>query len=128
MENSNTKAQYVTNGKLYQLERHGDLFRTKVVLNIIPGSNINIKEIIGKYECFLLTRSLFDINGLPNHGSDVRSDLLHTLSNCIDGAWIDSWWGKLDVTVIDAIIFHLPISTKFKSFQMLSTSFLNHIV
>ena len=54
--------------------------------------------------------------------------MLHTLSNCIDGAWIDSWLGKLDVTVIDAIMFHLPISTKFKSFQMLSASFLNHIV
>ena len=58
----------------------------------------------------------------------IHFTMLHTLSNCIDGAWIDSWLGKLDVTVIDAIMFHLPISTKFKSFQMLSTSFLNHIV
>ena len=33
MKNSNKKAHYVTDGKLHQLERHCDLFRTIAVLN-----------------------------------------------------------------------------------------------
>ena len=103
MKNSNANSHYVINSKLHQLETHVDLFRTILVLNAIPGSNINIKEIIGKYERFLLTKSLFDATGLPNHGSNERSNLLHALSSCIVEAWIDPWQGKLDITVIDVI-------------------------
>ena len=72
MKNRNTKAHYVTDGKLQQLERHCDLFRTIAVLNTVPGSNINIKEIIENYECSSLTRSLFDVSDSPNHGGDRK--------------------------------------------------------
>ena len=50
MKNSNTKAHYVTDSKLHQIERHCDLFKTIVVLNTVPGNNINIKEIILNYD------------------------------------------------------------------------------
>ena len=63
MKNSNTKAHYVTDGKLHQLERHCDLFRTISVLNTVPGSNINKKGIIVNYGYSSLARSLFDANG-----------------------------------------------------------------
>ena len=42
MKYENAKDHYVAKGKLHQLERHCD-FRTIVVCNTIPGSNINIK-------------------------------------------------------------------------------------
>ena len=130
MKNSKTKAHYVTDGKLDQLERYCDLFRTIAVLNTIPGNNINIKEIIGNYECSSLARTLFDASGLRNHGGDGKSDLVHAVCNSLDGAWIHLWRDKLHVVVIDAMgaIFHLPKSTKFESFQMLSSSFINYIV
>ena len=63
MKNKNAQAHYVAKGKLHQLERHCD-FGTIVVCNTIPGSNINIKEIIGNYECSSLAGSLFDASGL----------------------------------------------------------------
>ena len=69
MKNSHTKAHYVTDGKLHQLETHCDLFRTRVVLNTVPGSNINTNEIIGNYECSSLARSLL----MPG---DRKSDLV----------------------------------------------------
>ena len=77
-----------------------------------------------------LVRNLFDPSGLPNHGGDGKPDLVHAVCNFIDGAWIDPWRDKLDAVVIDAMsaTFHLPISTKFGSFQMLSLSFMNYIV
>ena len=49
MKNSNTNDHYVTDSKLHQLDRHCDLLRTIVVLDTVPGSNINIKEIIENY-------------------------------------------------------------------------------
>ena len=87
------------------------MFRKIVILNSIPGSNI--KRIVGNNEYFLLARSLFDTSGLPNHGGDGKSDLVHAVSNCIDDVWVNLWRGKLDVVVIDAMraIFHLPKST-----------------
>ena len=129
MKSSNTKAHYVTDGKLHQLERQL-LFRTIALVNTVPGSNINITEMIGNYECSSLARSLFDANGLPNHGGDGKSDLAHAVCNCIDVAWINSWRDELDVVVIDAMsaIFHFPKSTKCESFHMLSSSFINYIV
>ena len=128
MENSITQAHYVTDGKLHQLERHCDLFRTIAVLNTVPDSNINIKEIIGNYECSSSARSLFDSSGLPNPGFDGKSDLVHAVFNYINGAWIDPCRDKLDVVVIDVMIaiFHLSKSTKVESSQMFS-SFINHI-
>lgn len=44
--------------------------------------------------------------------------------------YFDPWQDKLDVVVTDAMsaIFHLTNSTKFESFQMLSSSFVNYIV
>ena len=100
------------------------------ILNTVPGSNINIKEIIGTYECSSLARSLFDASGLPNHCGDEKSDLVDAVCNSIDGAWINPWQDKLDSVVIDAMsaIFHLPISAEFESFQMLPLSFISHIV
>ena len=89
MKNSNTKAHSVTDGKSHQLERHCDLFRKIAVLNTVPGSNINIKKIIGNYECSSLARSLFDATGLPNYGGDGKSDLVHAVLNSLDGALID---------------------------------------
>ena len=53
MRNSNTKTHYINDSKLHQLDRHCDLFGTIAVLNTIPGSNINIKEITDNYECSL---------------------------------------------------------------------------
>ena len=103
MKNSNTKAHYLTDGKWHQLERHCWFFRTIAVLNTAPGSNINIKEIIGNYECSSLARRLFDASSLPNHGGDRKSDLVHAIRNSIDGAWIDPRRYKLDVKVIDAM-------------------------
>ena len=55
MKNRKIKAHFVTDSKSHQLQRHCDLLRTIVVLNIIPGSNINIKEIIENCECSSLT-------------------------------------------------------------------------
>ena len=129
MKNSNTKTHYVTDRKLHQLKRHCDLFRTIAVLNTVPGSNINIKEVIGNYECSSLARNLFDASGLPNHSGERKSDLVHAVCNSIDGAWIVPWRDKLDVVVIDAMsaILHFPKSTKFESFEMLSSSFTNYI-
>ena len=74
-----------------------------------------------------LVRNLFDSSGLPNHGGDGKPDLVHAVCNFIDGAWIDPWRDQLDAVVIDAMsaTFHLPKSTKFESFQMLSLSFIN---
>ena len=72
MKNSNTKAHYLTDGKWHQLERHCWFFRTIAVLNTAPGSNINIKEIIGNYECSSLARRLFDASSLPNHGKLLK--------------------------------------------------------
>ena len=63
MKNSNTKAHYVTYGKLHQLKRHCDLFRAIAVLNTISGNNVDIKGIISNYECSSLARSLFDAGG-----------------------------------------------------------------
>ena len=115
---------------LHQLERHCDLFGTIAILNTIPDSNINIKELIGNYECSSLDRSLSDTSDLTYHGAYGKSELVHAVHHSIDGAWIDLWQDKLDVVVIDAMsaIFHLSKSTKFESFQMLSWSSLNHIV
>ena len=79
MKNGNTKAYYITDGKLHQRERHCDLFRKIAVLNTVAGSNINIKKIVGNYECSSLARSLFDTTGLPNHGGDGKSDLVHAV-------------------------------------------------
>ena len=73
MKNSNKNAHYITNSKLHQLERCRDLFKTIVVLNTVPGSNINRKEIIGNYECSSLTRSFFPVSNLENHGGDRKS-------------------------------------------------------
>ena len=105
------------------------MFRTIAALDIVPGSNINIEQIIGNYECSALARSLFDASGLPNHGGDRKWDLVNAVCNSIDGAWIDQWRDKLDAVVIDAMsaIFHLRKSTKYESFQMLSSSFINYI-
>ena len=143
MKNSNTKAHYVTDGKLHWLEGHCDLFRTIAVLNTVSDSNINIKEIIGNYECFSLARSFFDASGLSNHSGCAEWDLVHAVCNylsanrsvarytrcrsdivVIDIVVIDI--AVIDVVVIDAMsaIFRLPKSTKFKSFQMLSSSFM----
>ena len=55
------------------------MFRKIVVLNTVLGSNINIKKIFGNYECSSLVRSLFDATGLPNHGGDGKSDLVHAV-------------------------------------------------
>ena len=119
LKNSNKKGKYVNGSKLHQLGWYGDLFRTKAVLNTFPVDNIDIKEIIGLYECFLLARILFDANGLPNNGGDGKSNLVHAVTNSIDGASIHPWRGKLNVSVIVAIgtIFHLPLSIKFESFK-----------
>ena len=89
MKNSNTEAHYVTDGKLHQLERHCHLFRKIAVLNTVPSSTMNIEEIIGYYQCPSKARSLFDATSLPNHGGDGKSDLVHVVSNCLDGAWIN---------------------------------------
>ena len=64
------------------------------------------------------------------HVNDGKSDLVHPVCNSIEGAWIDPCQDKLDVVVIDAMsaIFHLLKSTKFESFQMLSSSLVNYIV
>ena len=73
---------------------------------------------------------MFDASGLPNHGGEGKSDFVHVSYNSIDiSAWIDLWWDKLDVAVINVMmaIFHLPKSTKFESFQMLPSSFINYI-
>ena len=103
LKNSNKKGHYVNGSKLHQLGWYGDLFRTKAVLNTFPVDNIDIKEIIGLYECFLLARILFDANGLPNNGGDGKSNLVHAVTNSIDGASIHPWRGKLNVSVIVAI-------------------------
>ena len=81
-----------------------------------------MKETIGIYDGFSLARSLFDASHLPNHGDEKISNLMHALCYSIDSAWIDPWRDELDVVVIDVIsvIFHLPKSTKFESFQILS--------
>ena len=84
MKSSSTKARYVTDLELHQLERNCDLLRTIAVLNTVRGSNIKIKGIIGNYECSSLTRSLFNGSGLPNHGGDRKSDLVHAV-------WADPW-------------------------------------
>ena len=54
----------------------------------------------------------------------------HAVYNSIDGAWIDPWRDKLDVvvTVATSAIFYFPKQTKFESFQMLLSSFINNIV
>ena len=85
------------------------MLRTIAVLNTIPGSNMNIKEIICNYECALLARSLTDASGLPDHGGDGKSDLVHAVYNSIDSAWSDPWREELVVTVIAEMsaIFHL---------------------
>ena len=129
MKNKNAKAHYVAKGKFHQLERHCD-FRTIVVRNTIPGSNINIKGIIGNYECSSLAGSLFDASGLPNHDVDGKSGLLHAVCSSIDCARINPWRHKLDVVVIDVMsaIFDLPKSTKFERFQLLPLSFIKYIV
>ena len=72
-KNSSTKAHYVTHSKLHQLEGHCDLFRKIAVLNTIPGSIINIKEIIGNYDCSSLTPIIFGVRDLPNHDLDRKS-------------------------------------------------------
>ena len=64
---------------LLQLERHCDLLRTIAVLNTVPVSNINIKEIIGNYECSSLAKSLFHASGLLNDGGNGKSDLVHAV-------------------------------------------------
>ena len=84
MKSSNTKARYVTDLELHQLERNCDLFRTIAVLNTVRGSNMKIKGIIGNYERSSLTRSLFNGSGLPNHDGDRKSDL-------IQAVWVDRW-------------------------------------
>ena len=107
------------------------MFRIKTVLDTVSGSDINIKEVIGNYECSSLARKLFETSGLQNHGVDGTPDLVHVVCNSTDSAWIDPWQGKVDVAVmIDAMraIFHLPRSTKFESFLLLSSSFLNNMV
>ena len=123
-------AHYATDCYLYQLERHCDLFRTSTVLNAVPGSNINIKEIIGNYACSSLARSLSDASGLQSPGGDGKSDLVHAISSTVDGAWINPWRDKLDAVVIDAMsaIFQLLKSTKFENFQMFSSSFINYVL
>ena len=108
IKNSNTNAHYVTDGKLHQLERHCDLFRTIAVLNTNPGSNKNIKEITGNYECSSLARSLFGATGLPNHDGNTKSDLVQVVGNSIDGAGINLWRDKLDVIVIDYNECYIP--------------------
>ena len=130
MRNSNTKAHHVNDSKFHQLERHCDFFRTVDVLNIVPGSNIIIKEIIGNYECSSLAKGLFNVSGLPNHGSDRKSDLVHAVCSSIDSAWINLWRDKQDVRVTDVMstIFQLPKSNKFQSFPMFISPFINHIV
>ena len=130
MKNSTSNASYVNDGEFGQLGRHFDLSRTTTILNNVPCSNINIKEIIGNYECSLLAKGFFDATGLPNYRCDEKLDLVHAVFNFIDGAWIDSWRNKLDVVVIDVMdtIFHLPKSNKFESFQLLTLLFINHIV
>ena len=94
------------------------MFRTVAILNTVPGSNINIKEIIGIYEYYSLARSLFDVSGLPNYCDDEKSYLVHAACNFIDDAWIDPWQDKLDGVVIDAMsaIFHRPNSS-LKAFK-----------
>ena len=64
------------------------------------------------------------------HGGDGKSDFVHAVCKSMEGAWIDPWQDKLDVTVIDAIstIFHLPKSTKFEIFQMSPSPLINYIV
>ena len=59
MKNSNTNVYYVTDDKLHQVGRHCDLFKTIVVLNTVHCSNMNVKEILGNYERFLLSKRLF---------------------------------------------------------------------
>ena len=73
---------------------------------------------------------MFDASGLPNYRRDGKSDLAHTVSSSIDGAWINLWRDKIDLALIDAMsaIFHLPKSTKFGSLQMLSLLYINHFV
>ena len=109
-KNSNTKAHYVTDGKLHQLERHCDLFRTIAVLNTVPGSNINIKRVIGNVECSSLARSWLNTSGLPNYGGDGKSDFVHAVCNSIDDGWVDPWRDKLDVVVIGAMSANIPPS------------------
>ena len=77
MRNSTANARYVNDGKFGQLDRHFDLFRTITILNNVPGSNI-------------LAKGFFDATGLPNYRCDEKLDLVHAVSNLIDGAWIDS--------------------------------------
>ena len=72
-------------------EGYCDLFRTIAVLNTVPATNLNIKEIIGNYKCSSLARSWLDASVLPSHGSDRKSDLVHAVCNSIDGACIDPW-------------------------------------
>ena len=122
MIKSNTKVHYVSHSELQQLERHCDLLRATAVLNTLPGSNINITLIISNYECSLLSRSLFDVCGLSNHGGDWKSDLVLAVRNSIDGAWIDPWRDKPDVVVIDGIstLFHLRKSISLKGFKCCS--------
>ena len=59
MKNSNTNVYYVTDDKLHQVGRHCDLFKTIAVLNTVHRSNMNVKEILGNYERFLLSKRLF---------------------------------------------------------------------
>ena len=58
-----------------------------------------------------------------------NQNLVHAACYSIDSAWIDPWQDKLDVVVIDGMsaIFHVHKSKKFESFQILSSSFINHI-
>lgn len=79
------------------------MFRIIAILNTIPGSNISIKKVIGNIKYFLLSRSLFDDSGLPNHGREGISDFLHAVINCIDDVWIDLWRGKLDFAIVDGM-------------------------
>lgn len=72
VKNRNTKVHYVTHSKLHQLKWHWD-FRTIAVLNTVPGSKINRKEIVRNYECSSLNRSFSCVSNLQNHGGDRKS-------------------------------------------------------
>ena len=95
------------------------MFRIIAILNTIPGSNISIKKVVGNIKYFLLSRSLFDASGLPNHGREGISDLLHAVSNCIDDVWIDLWRDKLDFAIIDGMraIFNRHKGTNLEIFK-----------
>ena len=78
---TNEKQQY--KGSLCHRRQVTSTRETIAASDSVPGSNININQIVGNYECSSVVRSYFDNKVILKK---QKLDLIHLVSNCIEDA------------------------------------------